>query len=287
MPASDYGLNLYSYTFDYSAVEAVREAAGMGFRGVEMMMFPGHLWPPEMDGADRKALTAALTETGTELVSVNQPNIDINLTAAAQEMRDYSFQLVQRMVETAGEFGGKYVVVGPGKINPLMPMPEAQRLGHLFRALDRLVPIARGYGVQVLVENMPFAFLPDVESLMSAVEAHGSDEVGVIYDVANGHFISEDLPAALARIGGRLKLVHASDTGREVYKHDPVGRGTMDFAAIGRALMEFGWSNPPMLEIIGLSEDLNAEMRESTAMLDAAGWNQIAGGRSSAGRDVA
>ncbi|GMG83151.1 sugar phosphate isomerase/epimerase [Paralimibaculum aggregatum] len=276
MPTADYGLNLYGYTFGHTAAEALRAAAAMGFRRVELMMFPGHLWPPEMGAADRRALAGVLAETGIAVTSVNQPNIDINLAAAAPEARELSLTLVQRMIETAGEFGGRYVILGPGKINPLMPMPKGERLGHFHRALDRLLPIARGHGVQVLVENMPFTFLPDAAGLMDAVEAYGSDELGVIYDVANGFFIGEALAPALARIGDRLRLVHASDTGRKVYRHDPVGRGEMDFAAIGETLAAAGWAEQPVLEIIGLSDNLDAEMLESAAALDAAGWARFA-----------
>ncbi|MCJ7873852.1 sugar phosphate isomerase/epimerase family protein [Phaeobacter sp. J2-8] len=287
MSTADYGLNLYAYTFDYTAAEAVREAAAMGFPGVELMMFPGHLWPPEMGAPERRALRDALADTGTQVISINQPNLDVNLTAASPEARDYSFLTVQRMIETAGEFGGKYVIVGPGKINPLMPMAEQERLGHFHRALDRLIPIARGHGVQVLGENMPFAFLPDTETLVSAIAGYTATEVGVIYDVANGHFIAEPLRPALDRIGDRLKLVHASDTGREVYKHDPIGRGDMDWTTLGQELIDFGWSHPPVLEIIGLSEDLTAEIKDSSARLDAAGWDRIAKKRHTKGRSAA
>ena len=44
-------------------------------------------------------------------------------------------------------------------------MPRERMLEHFYRALDRLAPLAREAGTRLLVENMPFAFLPDAESL--------------------------------------------------------------------------------------------------------------------------
>ncbi len=64
-------------------------------------------------------------------------------------------------------------------------------ISHFYHALDRLAPLAREVGTRLLVENMPFAFLPDAESLMSAVDGYGDDSIRVIYDVANAHFIAE------------------------------------------------------------------------------------------------
>jgi sugar phosphate isomerase/epimerase len=225
-----------------------------------------------MDAGARQSLARTLKQRNVTVTSVNQPNVDINITAAAPEMRDYSLELVGRMVETAGEYGAPFVVVGPGKVNTLMPMAKEKLIGHLYRALDRLVPMAGKHGTQILLENMPFAFLPDVNSLLEATEGYGSDEVGIIYDLANGAFIKEDCPAALRRCGERLKLIHMSDTGLEIYRHDPIGAGTMDFALLRTQLADFGWSDRPVLEVIGISEDPSAEMVDSVRKLDALGW---------------
>ena len=70
------------------------------------------------------------------------------------------------------------------------------------------------------------------KSLMAALERYGDDGIAVIYDVANAVFIGEDLGAGLRRVQARLKLVHLSDTPREVYRHSAVGEGVVPFAEI-------------------------------------------------------
>ena len=51
-------------------------------------------------------------------------------------------------------------IVGPGKANPLFPMPRDRMVSYFYRALDKLAPLARQVGTRLFIENMPFAFLP-------------------------------------------------------------------------------------------------------------------------------
>jgi L-ribulose-5-phosphate 3-epimerase len=44
--------------------------------------------------------------------------------------------------------------------------------------------------------------------------------------------------------------VHFSDTGQQVYRHDPVGAGNVPFAEVPPVLEEIGYKRLPMLEII-------------------------------------
>jgi sugar phosphate isomerase/epimerase len=205
---------------------------------------------------------------GLRLVTLNMPNIDMNIAGASQEMRRYTLDLLENIVLLAGELGAPGVVIGPGKANPLFPAPAERLTGHFFAALDRLLPIARQAGTALWVENMPFAFLPDIAGLMAAVARYGADEIGVVYDVANGHFIGEDIGDALRACGSRLRLVHLSDTNRQHYRHAPVGEGTVPFGGLPAVLAEVGHARRPVLEIIAPEADrgILASVDRLTAM---------------------
>ena len=170
-------------------------------------------------------------------VTLNMPNIDMNVTGASVEMRRYTLDLLRQIVELAGDLGVPGVVIGLGKANPLFPAPRERLEGFFFVALDELAPLARKVGTALWVENMPFAFIPDIEGLMQLLDRYGNDEIGVVYDVANGHFIKEDLSVALRRCSKRLRLVHLSDKGQQVYRHDPVGAGNVPFAQVPPVLI--------------------------------------------------
>lgn len=273
-PKSIFGINTYSYTLDYSAAETIRHLGGQGYPGFELMMYTGHLWPSELDEAKKRDIRSAVSSTRTRLISFNMPNIDLNIAGASPEMRGYSLGLLSSFVRLAGELEAPAIVIGPGKANPLFSPSQDLLLGHFFKALDVLAPIGKKAGVRVLVENMPFAFLPDAASLMKALVDYGDDDIGIIYDVANGHFIGEDPCDGLRTVASRLGLVHFSDTGRKVYRHDAIGLGDVPFAAVPPVLTEIGYAELPVLEVI--SRDADADTLESCERLAAFGYKSRA-----------
>ena len=250
-----FGCNTYSYMRSHSAEACLARLADFGFEEFELMVHPGHLWPAELTAAQRSAIRRMMQQRGLQLTALNMPNIDINVAGAAAEMRAYSLNLVSETVRLAGELGARGVVIGPGKANPLFPAPAAELIGHFFAALDRLGPVAAASGTALWVENMPFAFLPAIGDLVDALKQYGNDAVRIVYDIANAHFIGEDFVAGLQQCRARLALVHLSDTGRQIYRHDPVGLGTVPFAEVPRALHAAGYSARPMLEIVSRDPD--------------------------------
>jgi L-ribulose-5-phosphate 3-epimerase len=271
--AAGFGVNTYSYIFSGSAADTVARLADQGYGGVELMFFPGHLWPAELDAAELRKLRR-LCETRLRLVAVNMPNVDINVAAAAEEMRTYTLDLLTSFVRCAGELGAGGIIVGPGKPNPLFPMPRERMISYFYRALDVLAPLARKVGTRLLIENMPFAFLPDAEALIRVVDLYGDSSIRVIYDVANAHFIGESPIEGLRRVRDRLSLVHFSDTTRQSYKHDPLGRGDVPLAGLAAAMKQVGYSELPMLEVISHSPD--ADIADSCNRLREAGFGRDA-----------
>ena len=268
--ASPFAVNTYSYTLSQTAQDCVKALAGRGYTEFELMMYPGHLWPADTDQASRRELRQFIAANGLTVTTLNMPNIDLNVAGASAEMRTYTLANLKSVVELAGDLGVPGVVIGPGKVNPLLPMPMERLIGHFYKALDELEPLAKKVGTALYVENMPFAFLPGIDALMQALDRYGNDRIGIVYDVANGHFINEDIGAALKKCQSRVKIVHLSDTNQKVYKHDAVGLGTVDFAPIPSYLAQIGFTHKPILEIIAPNAD--TEIDDSVAKLVAMGW---------------
>jgi sugar phosphate isomerase/epimerase len=120
---------------------------------------------------------------------------------------------------------------------------------------------------------MPFAFLPDAESLMKVVDGYGDGSIRVIYDVANAHFIGESPTEGLRRVRDRLSLVHFSDTTRQSYKHDAIGQGDVPLAGIASVMKEIGYKELPMLEIISFNPD--PDIADSCRRLQQAGFGDV------------
>lgn len=269
-PLSCFAVNTYSYTLDMPVREALQRLASRGCTEFELMLYPGHMWPAQMDKEARSELKDFMTANGLSVTTINMPNIDLNIAAANPDMRALSLGVLRQAMELAGVLGAEGVVIAPGKANPLMPMPRAQLMDYFLQALSELVPLAANQGTAVYVENMPFAFLPGIQELLAAIALYGDAAVGVVYDVANGHFIKEDIHAALTAAAPRLRVVHLSDTNQTVYRHDEIGLGTVDFASLPATLAQIGFTRKPILEIIAPNPD-DAIERTAQRLLEF-GW---------------
>jgi L-ribulose-5-phosphate 3-epimerase len=121
-----FGCNTYSYTMSYSVEDCLARLSDLGFVEFELMMYPGHLWPPETNTAKRAVLRRMLASRDLRVVTLNMPNIDLNIAGASSEMRRYTLDLLRQIVQLAGDLEVPGVVVGPGKANPLFPAPREQ-----------------------------------------------------------------------------------------------------------------------------------------------------------------
>ena len=269
-----YAVNTYAWTFTHTAEGCVDGLASRGHRLFEVMMYPGHLWPADMDQAARRVFKRFLDERDVSIVTLNMPNVDINVAGATAEMRTYSLDVLKQVVGLAGDLEVPGVVIGPGKPNPLLPAPRERLTDWFHQALDVLTPLAASRGTALWVENMPFAFLPRADEMMQTIEHYGDPRIGVVYDIANGVFAREDLGQGLRRVRDRLKLVHLSDTPLDVYRHAPVGTGVVPFSAVPPLLEEVGYTGPPMLEII--CDNPDTEIPASIEALETMGWRRIA-----------
>ncbi|MBN9671529.1 sugar phosphate isomerase/epimerase family protein [Roseibium aggregatum] len=264
-----FGINTYAFSQSMTGADCLRFLADRGVAQVEQMFFPGHFWVSDTIGQIQD-YQSVLAQTGIGLTSVNTSNVELNITAASEEMRAASLGLNERFIEIAGEIGAGALILGPGKANPLFPLPRELLEGHFFRSLDRLLPVAEKNGVEIFLENMPFAFIPDAEGLMDILKAYGDDRLKICYDVANAHFIGEDPAAGLQTVSPRLGLLHLSDTTASLYRHDPVGEGDIDFHRLPGALKDAGYEQACILEII--CPEPETEIAKSVAALRAVGF---------------
>jgi sugar phosphate isomerase/epimerase len=108
---------------------------------------------------------------------------------------------------------------------------------------------------------------------MEALNAVGRDDIGVIYDVANAPFAGENPCEGVRIVQDRLKLVHLSDTHKNTWRHDPIGKGDVAFSDFNQVLKEIGYDGISMLEII--TDDPDFHFRDSHKKLVQMGWSNF------------
>ena len=265
-----FALNTFSYIWRFGIEACIEHLASRGSMAFEALLTAPHLWPSEFDSSARSRLRRLLETTDTSIVSLNAGGVDNNLASSATDVRAASRRYVCSAVDLAADIGASFLVMSPGTPRTLLPAPKQWLLDWYLCEMESIVRHAEKRGVQLLVENIPFAILPTAHDVMKAVERFPSDRVGIVYDVANAVYVREDPVTGLRLVSSRLRLVHLSDTGLERWEHAPIGRGIVPFGAIASVLRELSFGGPMVAEIV--CQDPDVEIPESLRALRSLQW---------------
>lgn len=235
------------------------------------MLIPGHYWPSLDDQAnERRAITKLLGDRDLRILTLNQPNLDINLSSSVPEMREHSCRVIAETIRLAAEWGAMGVVVNPGKDNPVLPASPKKLRDWFRQSLDSIVPVAEQMGVQLIVKNHPLSFLYRADELVAFFDQYGGRSLSLAYDFANGVFGREDPYGALRCIANHLRLVYAADTGLDAFRHGAVGTGAVEFPNIAKCLGALGYAHETVLEI--LEDDPDRALSHSVSYMQGLGW---------------
>ena len=264
-----YGVNTYSFTQTHRAGDCLEQLSDLGYRRFEIMLVPGHFWPALPGDPRRAQIESLVGRRSLEILSLNQPNLDVNLASLVPEMRQHSCAVVASAIELAAAWNTKGVVINPGKSNPVFPAPT-QILADCFRrSLEVLVPVARRAGVQLIVKNHPLSYLYRADELRQFFDAFGWEQVGIGYDFANGHFAGEAAEEVL-QLRDHLSFMYSADTTRDTFRHAQIGTGTVPFDAISKMLRDAGMYLPTILEIV--ADNAQVAIDASVRHLDSVAW---------------
>ncbi len=266
---ADFGINTYSFTRHLHARECLQQLADQGYRRFEIMLVPGHFWPTLDGAAGRREIESLIHRNHLEILTLNQPNLDINLASEVPEMRQYSCTAVANAIELAAAWNARGVVVNPGKANPVNPPPIGALTDNFKRSLDQLLSRARKASVQLVVKNHPLSYLHRAPDLRTFFDDFGWEHIGLAYDFANAHFGGEE-PEAVLAVWERLSFLYAADTSTVRFDHAQIGTGTVPFDEIVKLLQSAKSCPPTILEIV--SDQPLSAIAASVESLGERGW---------------
>lgn len=243
----------------------MRRLGAAGLRRFDVLTAPPHLWPYDLPHAGRRDLRRWLEAEDFAVESLNLPSTDQNLCSATEQMRAYSVGQWRAVFELCSDLGVGSVVMVPGRRPNFVPAPADQCDAWLRAALEQLVPAAERAGVRIMLENHHQSPMPTVRQIASFLDTFGSGRLGIAYDVANGEFVGEGQADAIRTAGRWLGQVHLSDASRTRWDHAPVGRASVDFAAVRRALTDAGFNGTGVIEVI--SDTPDRDMADARAQL--------------------
>lgn len=268
----------FPFLYSHDGLGAMKHLQSLGYDMFELMVFPPHCWPREMSPEQRKEYKTWLDGEGLRITSFCYPLLDNNPNGVDKLMREYTLDRYREAIDFAAELSCPYVVAIPGPVNSLINPPHQWMLDWFVEGMKSLVDHAEGTGVELLLENVPFTYLPTAQDMVDTANLIGP-EIGINFDVCNSAFIKEDPAAAIHMMGDKLKNVHISDSGYDEFVHARLGTGIVEPAPVFEALKEIGYSGATVLEIITDAlqpgADPDGDIKASHQILTDAGWNPL------------
>ena len=249
-PVRSLGASTFSFMWQEPALASLRRLKACGLDGFDIILAPGHLWPDELDAGARQDLRKTLGAENISVDLLNLPPLDYNICSPDCEARRFAVSLYEKVFALARDLGIRKVVVVPGRVSALLPPPLDQTMDRLADLFGQFLAWAERDDQEILLETHPLTPIASADAVAAFIKRLNSPRLRIAYDVANAEFIGEDQPAALRRIRHVLGQVHLSDGTRTSWRHDPVGTGTVDFAAVMKTLDEIDFQAVTLLEII-------------------------------------
>ena len=263
------GACTYSWLWDAPLTDAVRRIADMGFRYFELMSHFPHCWPRDWSTADRKALRQLVESLGLQISSVNPTFLDINIASPNPGIRDESIRQLRETLQLAHEIGAGIVVAPAGRRHMLIAPNPSYLWGLVREALESLLADCERLGVTFGLENA-YNVLPTAPLLVQMCRELPHSKLKLVYDVANATMVESPLDG-LETVGPYLALLHFSDTDKEVWGHDRIGTGAVDFAAVTAKVQALRYAGPTIMEIVDRKTPEESN-RISLQRLKALGW---------------
>ena len=155
-----------------------------------------------------------------------------------------------------------YYLGGPTKSVKVPDGFEWENLRNIVvEQLQKSADIAAKYGLDFAMEMRAGDFISSVDGTIGVFKDTGRDNIGMIYDVAHAHAISEYLDLGIYKLGDYLKLVHLSDNdGTRPYHYQP-GKGNIDFKNIIDTLKKVNYNGYVVVDISGIDNVLEEAVK--------------------------
>ncbi|RVU03344.1 hydroxypyruvate isomerase [Novosphingobium umbonatum] len=206
--------------------------------GLDLAEF--HLWRDK----PVDALAQALEETGMRLTSLC---VDPRRSIVDPAEREDMVQAVRETIAATEKLGKPALIVASGF--RVEGMSEEEHFANAVAALRAAADVAEEAGVMLLLEPLntrlfSAMYLVSTSLGLDLVEAVGSPNLRLLYDVWHSACMGEDMAQVLA---GRIHLVAHVQVADMDDRHEP-GTGTLDWAKVCQTLEDLNYAGAIGLE---------------------------------------
>jgi sugar phosphate isomerase/epimerase len=246
-----------------SLPEAVRQIAGHGYDGVELLADEPHAYFPTFSESDRADLLSALDETGLAVSNVNantatgyyddappSPFFEPSIVTDDDERRQWRIDYTKRAVDLAADTGAPAVCVATGRALPGNPPPRAYET--LVESLHELLDYAEPRGVDIGIEFEPELLIENTAETLELIDDVGRSSLGVNLDIGHAAVYGEELTETIHQAAGHITGVHVEDIAggrRGKHYHLIPGLGDIDFESVFEAFDDVGYDGFVTVEL--------------------------------------
>lgn len=184
--------------------------------------------------------------TGTELWSVHLPftRTEINIAHPNKFISKVATAFHRNLIDRAGEAGAKVIVIHPSS-EPIEDCDRPELLARSAENLGNLVEKAKGYGMQVAVENLPRSCLCNCSSDVVYMLEQNPD-LRVCFDT--NHLLKEASNHFINAVGNKIITLHVSDYDFIDERHFFPGDGQIDWKKLMADLEAVDYNGPFLYE---------------------------------------
>lgn len=223
----------------YSFREAAQCIKKAGYDGLEISAIAGMCEHLVLDNwrSMKDEIKAVKEEYGLEILSSEVASLDR--------------ERLLKAFEAGAELGIPVINVGPGG-----KAGDEESLKQSIETLQMLASLAEPFGVTLCTKAHVGAAVYNTPTTLKAMAEITSPAFGIDMDPSHIYRAGENPEIALPQVLSRVRHIHIRDCkGRGPSPGDPAdqscGRGDIDLFGYFKAMVDFGYSGPVCLEVIG------------------------------------
>lgn len=229
-----------------------RQAAELGFDGVELDIRADWREEPPMSAESRDEVKRHSQETGVEVPSLCIGALwEFSPAATEKRLLETSREIIDGAIEGAADLGCRWILIPITPAEVALTHEECQE--RWVRELRRAAPIAEEAGVKLCLENVGRGCGKSAEDLLALV--HGVDHPAILtyYDIGNACAFGHDAVEEIRALAEVLGVVHIKDRDADL-----LGQGIVDIPGCVETLREVDYDGWLILETPATDDPLEA-----------------------------
>lgn len=271
-----FSTNAYTRYPLLDALEGIKRA---GFEAVEILADVPHAYPPQITPKLTSDIAAALGRLGLSVSNINcncsfgywkhappEPYFEPSLISPNPQHRADRTAMILKTLDFAQEIGAANISITSGRT--LGGMPPSQAAKQFTESIKPILDKADSTGVNVGIECEPGLFLEYVVELRDWIDRLNHPRFGANLDIGHSVVAGESIPQVVNLLAGKIWNMHIEDLPGRKHYHMIPGEGTLDWAALKKALREIQYDRFLTVELYTHTQQPQEAADKSFAFLN-------------------